>query len=484
LTVTYKDVGLIAISAKDDTTTNATLPTGIRGSSSNFVVKPSTFSMAIRRTDNSVANPAATTATGAVFIPAGQAFTVVVTSLDSAGATTPNFGIETPAETVQLPATLVLPVGGQNPALAGAFTVSGGVLTGTTFSWGEVGIINVTPRLGDGSYLGAGDVIGPAANVGRFIPYNFGVTQNSPVIAPACTASGYVYIGQPLTYSTVPVLSLTARAFGGTTTQNYQNAFFKLTNTSSSGRNYVTSTGTLDQTGLPANDPAVSQLGNGLAALTFNSSSGIFYVRTTPVAPFTPTLTLSLNILDTDGVAASTNVNLLSTNPWVLNTPSISAPELRYGRVAFRNAVGSELLNLPVSMRAEYFLNATTGFVQHSSDSCTTGVTMALASYGGNLNSGETCLINDGTPGVGGVWCAAGGLAAQQFKIPPVAGDFAATLRAPGANNDGTVTVTTVVPSWLRFDWNAAVVGLENPSGVATFGIFKGDAKRIFQTEK
>jgi hypothetical protein len=72
------------------------------------------------------------------------------------------------------------------------------------------------------------------------------------------------------------------------------------------------------------------------------------------------------------------------------------------------------------------------------------------------------------------------GLASQQFKMPPVAGDFAATLRASCVDNDGTVTVTTVVPSGLRFDWNVAVPGLENPSGIATFGIFKGEAKRIF----
>jgi len=76
------------------------------------------------------------------------------------------------------------------------------------------------------------------------------------------------------------------------------------------------------------------------------------------------------------------------------------------------------------------------------------------------------------------------GLASQQFKMPPQAGDFVAVLRAPGTGNDGTVTLTTVVPSWLRFDWNAAVPGLENPSGIATFGVFEGEAKRIFQTEK
>jgi MSHA biogenesis protein MshQ len=480
VTTQYKDAGSINISMKDDTTGNPSLLTGIRGSTGNFVVKPATFSMAITRTDTGAVNPAATTANGSVFLAAGQPFTVVVSALDSAGAITPNFGRESPAESVQLAASLVLPspVGpnpGAMPALAGSFgAVSNGVFTGTGFSWSEVGIISLTPRLSDGSYMGTSDVVGAAVNVGRFIPYNFGVTQNVPSIAPACTSSGYVYIGQPLTYATAPVLTLTARAVGGGTTLNYQGVFNKLTNTSTSNRIYTTNVGTLDQTGLPANDPAAAPLSNGMAMLSFNQNAGIFYVRpSTPIAPFTPDITLSLNILDSDGVAASSNVALLSTNPWVIN--SIGTPPHRYGRIAFRNAVGSELLNLPVQMRAEYFVSTAMGFVTNNTDSCTTGVTTALTI---NLNaSGTTCLLNASScPGPSG----------QQFKMPPVAGDFTAVLKAPGATHGGTVMVTTIVPTWLQFDWNTSPSspGLENPSGIATFGLFKGEAKRIFQTEK
>src|SRR5207344_2827290 len=106
------------------------------------------------------------------------------------------------------------------------------------------------------------------------------------------------------------------------------------------------SSGTLIQPAASATDPLVGALGNGQATLTFSTASGASFDRTTPVAPFTPTLALNATVLDTDGVAASTNVNVASTNPFIVS--GIVSPEQRYGRIAFRNAVGSELLDLPV----------------------------------------------------------------------------------------------------------------------------------------
>jgi MSHA biogenesis protein MshQ len=374
-------------------------------------------------------------------------------------------------------------VAGQNPAVSGPTgfaSFTNGVSTGTDFSWPEVGIVTLTPHIKDSDYLGAGDVTGTTSgNVGRFIPNDFLVTKNVPTFQTACAAGGFTYIGQSFTYATAPVLSVTARALGGATTRNYTGAFFKLTNSSLTSRTYSAVAATLDTTGLPAttSDPAITDLTNGLAALTFSAGTGLAISRSTPVVPFNAQISLSINVIDSDSVAA---INPVSFSSMAFSSGS----EQRYGRIAFRNAVGSELLNLPLPMHAEYFKSTTDGFVQSSVDSCTTGVSLAFGSYGGNLNSGETCILDTGSPGVSGIGCSVAGPVGQQFKMPPVAGDFIAILRAPGAGNDGTVTVTTVVPSWLRFDWDVATPGLENPSGIATFGIFKGDAKRIFQTEK
>jgi MSHA biogenesis protein MshQ len=64
-----------------------------------------------------------------------------------------------------------------------------------------------------------------------------------------------------------------------------------------------------------------------------------------------------------------------------------------------------------------------------------------------------------------------------------VNGNFNLNLAAPGVGNTGGVTVTATVPDWLRFDWNAAALGEENPSGQATFGLFGGNARQIYLRE-
>jgi MSHA biogenesis protein MshQ len=485
----YRDVGSIQISMKDATVTQPV--GGIRGATNNFVVRPATFALSnIRRTSDNFANPGAADANGIAFLAAGAPFSMTVEARDSLGDATPNYGRETPAESVGFTSTLIAPSGGINPAVAGtfgAFSSADGRASGTAFSWSEVGIITITPRVFDGNYMGAGDVVGTTTgNIGRFIPNDFfAVALNSPSFGSSCLSSGYVYMGQPMSYSIAPMMSLTARAVGGGTTQNYQGQFFKLQSGSPTTHTYTSpSAGTLDNSALSTTgNPVISSTSPGTATVAFNNASGLRFTRpAAPVAPYTTSLTMSLsvNVRDTDNVTTATNPFLIT---------GITSPEQRWGRVAFRNAVGSELLNLPIGLRAEYFLNDNAGFVQNTADICTTNVSIDPLSqvYGGSLNSGETCILDTGSPGTSGLGCTAAGPAGSQYRSPPTVvegGSFNAILRAPGAGNGGTVTLTAVVPDWLRFDWNAATPGLESPSGIATFGIFQGNSRRIYQGEK
>jgi MSHA biogenesis protein MshQ len=486
VTAKYKDVGQLAIDLKDDTAGNPISPTVIRGGTGNIVSKPASILLsAITRTNGTVNAPPIVDENSSIFMAAGTPFRTTVTVRDAENSATPNFGLETPAESVGLLPVLVAPTitGSNNPAVAkvGTHTYASGVATNVDFSWPEVGIITLTPHIFDGDYLGAGDATGATtANVGRFIPNDFAVTPNVPQFPTACASGNFTYLGQPLSYTTTPVLSVTARAVGGSTTRNYTDKFFKITNTSLTSKAYSAVAGTLDTTGVPATDPVIRDLTNGLAVLTFNSGTGIKFARTTPVAPITAQISLGINVIDSDGVAATANP--VSFN----NIAFANGAEQRYGRIAFRNAVGSELLNLPVPMRTEYFVNPATGFVTNAAEGvgCTTAVTLSLTNFGGNLATGETCVVDSGSPGASGAGCAAPGVVGQRFTMPPLGGDFIAILRAPGAGNDGTVTISTSVPTWLRFDWNTATLGDENPSGIATFGLFKGEPKRIFQTEK
>jgi MSHA biogenesis protein MshQ len=100
------------------------------------------------------------------------------------------------------------------------------------------------------------------------------------------------------------------------------------------------------------------------------------------------------------------------------------------------------------------------------------------------LQANKTCVQDSGNPGVSGRGCAAP--SATPFRSPPLVtkgGDFNLILRAPGQGNDGTVTVRANAPQWLRYDWDAANAGDEDPAGIATFGVFQGSARRIDQRE-
>ncbi len=160
-----------------------------------------------------------------------------------------------------------------------------------------------------------------------------------------------------------------------------------------------------------------------------------------------------------------------------------SGAEMRYGRAHLMNAYGSELVNLALPFRTEYFVDSATGFVPNIDDSCTTPVSLSLGAYTENLAAGETCVLDSGAPGDSGEGCAAAGPLALRFRAPPRAGDFNLHLQAPGAGNDGSTTATADVPDWLEFDWDAALPGLEDPSGTAVFGIFRGVDRRIYIRE-
>lgn len=207
-TFSYKDVGRVELFLKESGSSSA------EGSSGAFVVKPHTFVLSnISCTPPNAANcgggalpsganPAATSATGPTFIRAGHPFTVTVSAQNLQGTATPNFGHESPAESVQLAVTEINPSGGVDPGITGTFgSFSTGTASGASFRWNEVGIIRITPSVADGDYLGAGNVTGIQSGwVGRFYPHHFGVA------------------GSVITRSAIPVTTTTGSINAGGTT--------------------------------------------------------------------------------------------------------------------------------------------------------------------------------------------------------------------------------------------------------------------------
>lgn len=229
-TFNYSDVGKIKLHARYDIPRDTT-PASLSGNfmagstklpdlsivsgSNEFVVKPAGFvvsnvqcttanaancgagALAMAAPDAPGDNPAAASAvdlmpdgvTPRTFMPAGRPFSVTVSAVNALGATVPNYGQESPAESVKLTPKLVAGLGlTSNPAIGGSFgAFVNGDATGTAFTWGEVGIITLVPGVADGDYLGAGDTqCDPAlpgyggatacpvsGNVGRFYPDHF-----------------------------------------------------------------------------------------------------------------------------------------------------------------------------------------------------------------------------------------------------------------------------------------------------------------------
>lgn len=418
-TFNYGDVGKVTLYASK-VINSATLS----GASNAFVVKPYNFVLSgIKRTADNAANPAATSPTGAVFISAGNPFSATVTATTATGATAPSYGQEIVPESVKLNSSLVTGLGlTSNPAVSGSFgTFSNGVTTGSNFIWSEVGIITLAADVLDGNYLGAGDTTGTTSgNVGRFTPHHF-VTA----VTPACATGNFTYSAQPFTVQVTALNNLATP----TTTTNYNG-------TSNFAKTVTLNDGSASATGSFSNNTiASSAFTSGVAstavpAYTFNS-------------PATAPTTIILRATDTDSISSS-------------GYTEGTAP-IRSGRIKLNNASGSETLNLPVPMVAQYYNG--TSFVTNTLDNCTTVPVPTTP----NATTGlATTLTTTAT-----------------LSSPLIAGNGNLKLSKPNAK--GYVDITIAAPTWLQYNWKGA--GLTNPTARATFGIYKNANEFIYMRE-
>ena len=227
--MSYADVGqlnLKATYAGSATTGDAGLSmTGI----GNVTVVPAAFSVPVMTSPQR----------------AGAAVAVSMRALNSAGAVTPNFGNENPAETA-LPtlASLVRPTTSEiaapdtpaKPAMQGGVVFTNGSVVSSDMNWPEVGTITIAFNLANpNGYLDANLAVPAllkASSVSgevQFIPHHF-ITELVKTGAPAgiatpcaspltCANDGttgrYAYSGQAIG------VRVTARALGGTPTKNY-----------------------------------------------------------------------------------------------------------------------------------------------------------------------------------------------------------------------------------------------------------------------
>lgn len=442
---TYGDVGQVELYMRNSAATSQ------MGSSGPFVVKPYSFVLTdIKKTASPfTANPAAADAAGTRFVRAGESFSATVTAVNASCAASlgsytlatsipdsckaKNYGREATPEAIVLTTALVGGLGLTNgPALnnAAAFgAFNSGSATGTTFSWDEVGIIRLTPGVGDGDYLGAGAVSGTAtANVGRFYPDHFNV-----VVTPQCGGFAYagrsgapVVTGQPFT------VSATAMGANGGTTGNYSgaNGFARNVNLSLStggaaGNLYVDAVA--GGTGaIPA-----AKFAGGFGQVNFSDPTG----RISYVFNAFPTVATAISVHAEDADTATGTALLAATD---------GATAVRAGRLWLTNAYGSELLPLPVPMRIQYW--TANGWAINTSDTCTalTAPTSANTGLSNALSTRTTAT----------------------FASPVANGDAQFKLGKPTGGSTGLVDISGSIVrgsnTWLD---------LSTPAARACFGV-------------
>jgi uncharacterized repeat protein (TIGR01451 family) len=457
----YDDVGAVELFVRNAANTTQ------MGSSGKFIVKPAGFGFTVLRASDDFVNPAAADATGAAFVRAGEPFKLAIFAQTAGGAVTPNYGNEsdpdgvgplTAGEKISL-SYVRAPGLGQvaDGTLSGTFgALSGGVMAAdgvalladgntasTPFNWSEVGILQLTASVADGSY-NPGDntktyAVSSSTNVGRFYPDHFDSVVSAPMdctgltFTTACPDNGLVYSGQAL-----PV-SVQARNLNDGVTQNYHYSATAAKNfaraVTLSAVDAVNSGTAASGGSLSVTDVADSVFSNGSANV-----SPVFTFTASPTAP-TDVIISATEDAGGDGVTSTTH----EQGAKVVN-----------GRIKVGNAYGSEKLPLTVPVTIQYWdgakwvLSTTDGVTQINTNRTTAG---------GNLVTGIVSGLGGGVSVYGaGLKTVAGGQL-QNFK-----------LNSPGVS--GVADLSFNAPAWLSVQ-----------AGQVTFGIYKGGKEFIYLRE-
>ncbi len=472
-------------------------------SSDNFSIRPLAFSSVTSNMTNSGT-------TGAPVTSAGGSFSITGVAIAGYNGTP---AIDNTKITAHAGAV-------QTGSVAGSFGAADpatGTATGSTFTYSEVGNFTIgvngvydstftavdppgtectndfSNTLVGGSYGCSFGNSAASAAVGRFRPDHFIVTLGTLTNRQALScapASTYTYEGEQLRVT----FTLTARNGLGTPaiTQNYTTAstFAKLDGTVYANFGFgavdlADATPPLAATALTARVPSGTSSGTwvgGIGSFTVDLAVS----RASPDGPF-ESFRLGVLPADTDGVTLrAADLNLDTSVPADSNDRVlVGSSKIRFGRLALRNASGSQLVRLPVPLETQYWNG--TAFITNDADNCTTLATnnVAMSNFTSNLAACETANT-----------------AVSAFSR----GRSILTLAAPGSANNGSVdlavnlglassgtTCTSVgggtVPAagangaYLQGNWAGGAVYNVNPTARATFGVYKGSDEVIFIRE-
>jgi len=490
-TPVYLDAGQIRLYAKYDVG-----GVNLVGNSNDFWVSPAQIE--ITASNGSELNNTGFLA-GENTHAAGVDFTLSLKAVNSLGTTTTNYFSANP----ELKLIRTGPINGGSEGLlryssAGngiaatalattspSFSTANGVsFSSGTYSYGssqywDVGLINLTVQdvnYGDGTIT----IPGVAYDIGRFIPEHLEQTvQSSGSLTGTCNLGTWVYSGQrdegtqlvgAITYDTNPIYRITAYNAFGVSTKNY-------TTTGNEGFMRLLETGvditapvedavrvggdTINKVALTAtlSTGNLTQDSNGVQDYTFSSNDHFYYLHNAnaEIEPFSAQIPLVVNaIVDQDGVMATST-----------QTAQPTGVEVRFGRMVLANSFGPETADLPQFLSTQY-LAASGKYITNIDDDCS------------GFNSTKFSLTN--IPPL-----THNGLASTVFGVLSEGENSSVALQATGAGNQGQIGVEYNIYSWLKYDWDwngvAAKDFSDNPSAIATFGLFRGNDRIIYQRE-
>ena len=442
--VQYGDAGKVSLRAK------AQLPNGkvIEGVSNEFVYKPASIGM-----------ETVSTYSGDILAKAGEPFFMALQALNSGEQVTPNFGRETPQESLDLAVAVdaVAPaeVNGEldNSSSFSAQSVGNVRFENDSISYSEVGSAKVTAKVADANYLGAGSVTTEHI-LGRFIPYEF-----EPLTAEfdgACTDFYYMGQAQPI------VLSAQAVNASGELTLNYTGSLAKATPLF-----YAYDSSENQLVDHNVNYDGVWEWTDGVGQFTGSASVTVFRLSSgQPDGPFRDyILGWQLDDQEDNNFYSTLQNSVLPASP---GATKLDTANLYYGRFSLQDTYAAMDDVMPIAGTVEYWESGE--FFVNDSDNCTVIERNAVNLLDESMASLEPEPIN--------VQLANGLLSSPDKDINELF-----RWVSSGTDEPYSFGFEVEVPAYLQYDWAGNSVYDDNPQAEGTFGIYRGRDRQIYWRE-
>lgn len=471
-------------------------PSVVACSTDNFAIRPKWLANLRARDANwETAGTARTldnaAANGGVVHKAGRPFTLSVTAVNAAGTATENYNGSPTVKT--LACTLPTPNCVSGTLSTGTWSGSATVASQNAV-YSEAGSFNLT--LADATFASVDDKAGDSsaaeytiaqsapALVGRFVPDHFtlepaGTAPRFATFDTVCSAPrSFTYIGQPFRYALAPAATIAARNAANGITNNYSLNLWKL---DASGVTQ-TYTSTMPREVDQINPPTVAaNAGNtGTGSLELSAADTLTFTRspTTPQAPFNADISVALSVNDGSETGQAGQGSIGTPSPLVFDGGGSgiafdAGAEFRYGRLRVANNYGSEKLNLPIDVSAQYWDGEK--FASNIADNCTriAAGSVQLSGHAGGLSAANMPQSHVLT-GVS-VQNGQGKLILQKPTSMVGKGSVGVCVDL-GPDPAGGVACSAPSPAnqpWLQGAWSQPNQN-EDPQGRASFGVNKG----------